>query len=179
MFLCVAGTSQNIFGAWGPNRSCHIDHPATPCICSTQPHFGSLALCPWVCQHLQSCLEMFLMCLRNLQKKFGAWGPNKSQDIDLPSPPCICSTQPRFWVLALCPWVCQHLPLCLKMFICLSGTSKTILVHGALIEVEILTSPLPHVFAQPSPVLGAGTLPMGVSTPPKWSRNVPMCLRNL
>ena len=46
------------------------------------------------------------------------------------------------------------------------------LVHGALIEAEILTSPLPHVFAQLGLVLGAGALPMGVSTSPKWSRNV-------
>ena len=27
--------------------------------------------------------------------------------------------------------------------------------------------------------LGAGTLPIGVSTPPKFSKNVPMSLRNL
>ena len=41
------------------------------------------------------------------------------------------------------------------------------LVNGALIEAEILTCPLPHVFAQLSPVLSAGTLPAGVATPPK------------
>ena len=44
---------------------------------------------------------------------------------------------------------------------------------------EILTSPLPHVFAQLGPFLGADALPMGVLTPPKWSKSVPMCLRNL
>ena len=61
---------------------------------------------------------------------------------------------------------------------CLKNIQKY-LAHGALIEAEILTSPLPHVFAQLGPVLGNGTLPAGVSTPPKWSTNVPMCLRNL
>ena len=61
------------------------------------------------------------MCLRNVQK-IGASGLNGSQDIDLPTP---------------------------------------------------------NVFAQLGPVLGTGTLPAGVSTPCKWSRNVPMCLRYL
>ena len=65
-----------------------------------------------------------------------------------------------------------------KMFLCALGTSKN-LVYGALIEADILTFPLPHVFVQLSPVLGTGTLPMGVSTPTKWSRNLPLCLRNL
>ena len=65
------------------------------------------------------------------------------------------------------------------MFLCVSGTSKKYLVHGPLIEAGILTSPLPHVFAQLGPVLGTGTLPAGVSTPAKWSRNVSMGIRNL
>ena len=64
------------------------------------------------------------MCLRNLQKIFGSWGPNRSWDIDLPTPPCICSTWPGFWALALCLQVCQHLPSGLEMFPCVSGTSK-------------------------------------------------------
>ena len=49
------------------------------------------------------------LCLRNLQNNFFAWDPNRSWDIDLPTPPCISSTQPSFSVLALCPQVCQHL----------------------------------------------------------------------
>ena len=49
---------------------------------------------------------------------------------------------------------------------CLRNLQKY-LVHGALIEAEILTSPLPLAFAQLSPVLSADTLPAGVSTPPK------------
>ena len=35
-----------------------------------------------------------------------------------------------------------------EMFLCVTGTSQNNLVHGALIEAVILTSPLPHVFAQ-------------------------------
>ena len=68
---------------------------------------------------------------------------------------------------------------CLKVFLCLAGTSKNNLVHGALIDAEILTSQLPHVFAQLGPLLGADALSMGMPTPPKWSKSVPMCIINL
>ena len=77
----------------------------------------------------------------------------------------------QFWVLPLCPHVCQHLSSDIEMFLYVSRTSKKYLLHWALIEAEI--------DAQFSPVLGTGTLPAGVSTPVKWSRNAPMCLRNL
>ena len=40
------------------------------------------------------------------------------------------------------------------MFLCLSETSQKNLVYGALIEAEILTSPLPHVLAQLGQVVG-------------------------
>ena len=50
------------------------------------------------------------------------------------------------------------------------------LVHGALIEAQILTSPLPHIFAQCGPGLGAGALPMGVSTPPQVSLEMFLCV---
>ena len=53
------------------------------------------------------------------------------------------------------------------MFYVSQELSKKNLVHEALIEAEILTSPLPYVFAQLGPVLGTGTLSAGVSTPPK------------
>ena len=65
------------------------------------------------------------------------------------------------------------------MPLCISETSKKDLVPRALIEAEILTSPLPHVFAQLGPFLGADALPMGVLTPPKRSKCVHVCLRNL
>ena len=48
------------------------------------------------------------------------------------------------------------------MFLYVSGTFKKVFGAWALIEAEILTSPLPHAFAQLSPVLGAGTLPAWV-----------------
>ena len=53
------------------------------------------------------------------------------------------------------------------------------LMHGALIEAEILTLPSPMYMLSLAQFLGASALPMGVSTPPKWSTNVPTCLRNL
>ena len=84
----------------------------------------------------------------------------------------------QFWALVLCLQVCQHLPSGLEMFLCVSGASKKFGAWG-LIEAEILTSPLPNVFAQLGLGLGADALLHGVSTSPKWSRNVPMCLRNL
>ena len=65
------------------------------------------------------------------------------------------------------------------MFLCVSGISKEHLVHGALTEAEALTSPLPNVCAQFGLVWGISTLPTGVSTPLKCSRNVQMCHRNL
>ena len=83
-----------------------------------------------------------------------------------------------FWALELHSWMCEHLPSSLKMFLCVSGTSKKYLVHGSLIEAEILISPLPNVFAQLGMVLGTRTPLMDVSIPPKQSKNVSMCLRN-
>ena len=111
-------------------------------------------------------LQMYL-CVSEPTRIFGVWSPNGSKDIDLSTPKCICSTCPCYWALALCTRVCQHLPSSLVMFPCVSGTSKKYLVHGALVEAEILTSTLPHAFVQLNPVLSAGTLPEGVSTPPK------------
>ena len=63
---------------------------------------------------------------------------------------------------------------------CLRNFQNKYLLQGALIEAEILTSPLHHVFAQLGLDYGlTSTQLMGVPTPPKWSTNVPMCLRNL
>ena len=84
-----------------------------------------------------------------------------------------------FWV-DLCPLMgasgncgwCRNVPMCLRNL-------QKHLVHGALIEAEILTSPLPMYLLNLAWYLGPGALPTGVSTPPEWSRNVPMCLRNL
>ena len=131
---------------------------------------GVSATCGW-CRNVP-------MCLRNLQN-VGAWGPNGSWDIVLPTSPYICWSHPRFWALALCPWIYQHLSSGLEMFLCVSGTSKINLVYGALTEAQILTYPLSHVFSQFGLILGNNPLPMDVSTPAKWYINVPMSLRNL
>ena len=85
----------------------------------------------------------------------------------------------QLWALALYLQVCQHLPSSIEMFLCVSRTYKKYLVHGALIEAETLTSPSPMYFLNLVWFLGAGTLPTGVSTPPKQFRNFLMCLRNL
>ena len=71
------------------------------------------------------------------------------------------------WVDLGSSWVCKQPAGGVEMFLFVSGTCKKDLVQRALIEAEILTSPLPHVFAQLGLVLGASTLPAGVSTPPK------------
>ena len=85
----------------------------------------------------------------------------------------------QLWALTLCLHVCQHLTSCLEIFLCVSETSKPNLVYEALMEAKILSSPLPHVFAEFGLVFGTGTLPTGVSTPPKWSNNGPIYLRIL
>ena len=53
------------------------------------------------------------------------------------------------------------------------------MVHGALIEAEISTSPLPMYLLNSTQVLGTVILPTSMSTPLKWSKNVSMCLRNI
>ena len=133
---------QKVFVAGDPNRSWDIDLPTPECICSMWLGFWVLVLYPQVCQHLPSSLEMFLS-FPGISKKFGAWGPNGSWHIDLPTPKCICSTWPGFWAPPLCHQVCQQLWSSPEMFLCVSGTSYMYLVHGALIEAEILTSLFP------------------------------------
>ena len=92
------------------------------------------------------------MCLRNLQTKCGAWGPNRCRDIDFPTPLCICPTWPSYQVPMLHPWVCQHLLSSLKCSYVSQKPPKN-LVHEALIDAEILTSPLPYIIAQLDPVI--------------------------
>ena len=66
----------------------------------------------------------------------------------------------------------RNIPMCLR------NLQKN-LVYGAQIEAEILTSLLPMYLLNLAWFLGTGAPPMDVSTLPKWSRNIPMCLRNL
>ena len=67
---------------------------------------------------------------------------------------------------------CVNTPSGLKMFLCVTGTSRKCLVHGTIIEAEILTSPLPIYLLNLAKLLGTSTLPTGVSTPPRWSKIV-------
>ena len=82
-------------GAWGPNRCWDIDFPTPLCICSTWPSYQIPMLHLWVCQHLPSGLKIF-QCVSEFSKKFGAWGSNRCWDIDSSTPPCICSSWPRY-----------------------------------------------------------------------------------
>ena len=43
-------------------------------------------------------------------------------------------------------------------------------MHGTLIDVEILTSPVPQVIAQPGQDLDTDALPVAVQALPKWSK---------
>ena len=67
------------------------------------------------------------------------------------------------------PKLSRDVPLCLKNL-------KNNFGAWALIEAEILTSPLSHVFGQLGLDLGTGAPPMDQSASPKWSENVPMYL---
>ena len=77
-----------------------------------------------------SGLEMFLCVSGNLQTKFGAWGLNGCQDIDLPTLHMYLFN--LAWLVAtsalyLCR--CVNTSSGLEMFLCVSGTSKEHLVH--------------------------------------------------
>ena len=65
------------------------------------------------------------MYLRNLQKIL-VYGALTEAEILTSHSPMYLVNSAQFWVLALCPKVCQHLPSGLKMFLCVSGTCKKI-----------------------------------------------------
>ena len=78
----------------GPLQKLRYWPPHSPMYLLNLAQLWTLVLFTQVCQHLPSGLK-FPMCHRNFQE-IGTWGPNRSLDIDLPTPTCICSTQPRF-----------------------------------------------------------------------------------
>ena len=131
-----------IFCAWGATRSRDIDLPLPHVIAQLKPVLGTGTLPTGVSTPTKWSRNVSI-CLKNLQIIFGAWGFNRSWDIDLPSPKCNCLTLPSCWALVLYLQVCQHLLSGLQMFLCVSDTSKENLVYGALIENQILTSPFP------------------------------------
>ena len=176
MFPYVSGTSKKNL-VHGALIEAEIMTSPSPMYFLNLAQFWLLALCPQVCQHLLIWSRDVSRCLRNL-KKIGTWGLSRSWDIDLPTFPCICSTWTSFWALALNPWVCQHLLSGKEMFVCVSGISKKFDAWGPNRRWDSDVSP-PHVFAEFGLVFSTGTLLPGVSTPPKWFTNIPMCLRNL
>ena len=68
--------------------------------------------------------------------KFGEWGPNRSCNIDLCPIPCIYSSWPSDWVLAVCPSVCKHLPSVLKCSYVSQEPPKN-LVHASTMRSEL------------------------------------------
>ena len=118
------------------------------------------------------------MCLKNLQKYLVHGVLIEAEILTSPLPHVFGQLGPEFrcWCSAHgcvnASQVVWNIPMCLRNF-------SNYLGHGVLIETEILTSPLPHVFATLGLVVGHSTLPTGGSTPLKQYRNVSMCLRNL
>ena len=64
--------------------------------------------------------------------------------------PSVCGTSPL-------PYICAntsiHWRSPVQMFLCVSENSEKNSVHGALIDAEILTSPLPYIFVHLGPVI--------------------------
>ena len=140
IFLCLSETSKKI-GAWDPNRCWDIDFPSPTCILLNLAKIQDTDALPCGVQTPLQWSKMFL-CVSETSKKFGAWGPNRCWDIDFPTPPCICSTWPSFRKHDAPSMGVTTPPQCLKMFLCVSETSKQNLVYGALIDAEILTPSL-------------------------------------
>ena len=177
IFLFVSGTSKKnlVHGALMEVEI--LTSPLPHVFSQLGPVFGALALCPQLCQHLPGDLEMFLY-VSGTSKKSLVHGALIEAELLTSLSPIYVHNLAWFWVLALCQQVCQHLPSSLQMFLYLSGTIKKCLVHGALIEAGILTSTYPMYLLNLAWFMCTSAPPMDVSTPPKWSRNVPMCLRN-
>ena len=86
------------------------------------------------------------MCLRNFQNQL-VHGALMEAEIP-PHSPCICSSHPSFeyWHSACRCVNTSH--VIWKCFSVSQEPTKMYLVHGALIEAEILTSLHPNIFAQ-------------------------------
>ena len=146
-------------------------------ICSTGPSYDVPILHPLACQHHPSSLKMFL-CVSGISTKLGVWGPNRCWDIEFPTPTCICSTWPRFGLLMLCPWVCQHLSSGIK---CSYASQKPPKKFGAWGPNRCwdIESPTPPCICLTWPRYGHWYSACGCATTSQVIWNVPMCLRNL
>ena len=133
--------------------------------------FWSLALYLQVCQHLPHGLEMF-RCVSGTSKEHFVYGALREAEIlTSPLPHVFVQLGLVYGCKCSAHW-CVNTPSGLKMFLCVTGTSRKCLVHGTIIEAEILTSPLPIYLLNLAKLLGTSTLPTGVSTPPRWSKIV-------
>ena len=121
---------------------------------------------PVAVQALPKWSKMF-PCVSATSTKFGAWGPNRSWNIDFSTLLCICLTWPSYQVPMLHPWVCQHLPSDLKMFLCVSATSTKFGAWGP-IRCWDIDSHSPMYLLNLALILGTDAPSMGVPTPPKW-----------
>ena len=141
--------------------------------------WGFWWLCLQGCQHLPSRSRNAPMCLRNLPKNICCMGTLiEAEILTSPLPHVFPQLGLDYGHTQHSAHGCVNTSQVVYKYVYVSEELLKNLVHGALIEAEILTSPLCHVFAQYVPVLGTGTLSAGVSPPVKWSRNVSMCLRN-
>ena len=171
--MCLRNLQKNL--VHGALIEAEILTSPSPMYLLNLAQFWVLGLCPQLGQHLPSGLK-YSYVSQEPPNKIWCMG---SKEAEILTPLCISSTWPSILGASTLPTGVSTPPKWPgDVSMCLRNLQKN-LVHGALIETEILTSPLPHVFAQLGQCLGTGTLPMGVSTPPKWSGNVPMCLTNL
>ena len=176
MFLCVSGTCKKVFGAWALIEAEILTSPLPHVFADLGLVLGTGTL-PTGVSTPPKWSNNGPIYLRNLQMVFSAWGPDRSWDIDLPTPNVFAQLGLGLGAGALTMGVSTSLRWS-GMFLCVPGMSKK-LVHQALMDTKILTSLPQNVFAQLGPALATGTLSAGVSTPHKLSRNVSMCLRNV
>ena len=151
MFLCDSGTSK-MYLVHGALIEAEILTSPSPMYLPNLSWVLGTGTLPAVCHHLPSALEMFYVSKE--PQKHLVHGALIEAEIWTSPSPCICSAWPGFWAPALCPQVCQYLPCDVEMFLHVSGTSEKYLVHGALLDAEILTSPLCHISAPLGLVFG-------------------------
>ena len=168
MYLCVTATSRKCLVHWAIIEAEMLTSPF-PIYLLNLARFLSTSTLPIGVSTPCRWSEIFL-CVSETSKNHLVHGAlTEAEMLTYPLPMYLLNLA-QFWSLALCPQVCWHLPSGLKMFLCVTGTSRKCLVHGTIIEAEILTSPLPIYLLNLAKLLGTSTLPTGVSTPPRWSK---------
>ena len=140
--------------------------------------YGCKCSAHWYVKHLPSGLKMYLCVTATSRKCLVHWAIIEAEMLTSPFPIYLLNLA-RFLSTSTLPIGVSTPCRWSEIFLCVSETSKNHLVHGAPNRSWDIDLPTPHVFAQLSPVLVTGTLPTGVLTPAKWSKNVSMCHRNL